>query len=506
MSLKYVQANILYQSGSGNIIGDTSINLTNLTDIYGNVLTMSHFGSKGYGTLEPDTINEESFTFTGITANANGTYTLTGVATTLAVFPYTETSGLIRAHAGGTKVVISDTTAFWNTFANLENDETVLGNWTFNTAPVALSATRASASVLGNVKLTSAPLTNLGTATVTIASPAVVTLASHGLIAGDSVQFTTTGVLPTGITASTDYYVISTGLTTNTFEISTTIGGTAVDTSGSQSGTHTLYRTTPFAVGNEDTRLPTTTQAQFIAATTGMISMYGGSSAPTGFLLCDGSAVSRTTYASLFSVLSTSYGTGDGSTTFNVPDLRSRVPVGIGTGTLVATFASRASNVITVTGLTNTANNGFQTGQAVTYHTSGTVITGLTNDTVYYLVRVSNTTFSLATTLANAQNGTVISLSGDGTGTQTFTSTLTARTIGDKGGEENHAMSSTELLAHNHGLPVGIGGSTGAPQILTNTTPNYSREYTTDFTANVGGNAAMNNMQPFVTVNYIIKT
>lgn len=65
----------------------------------------------------------------------------------------------------------------------------------------------------------------------------------------------------------------------------------------------------------------------------GEIRMYAGSAAPTGWLLCDGSAVSRTTYANLFTVLSTTYGAGDGSTTFNVPDLRGRVPVGVGTGT-----------------------------------------------------------------------------------------------------------------------------------------------------------------------------
>ena len=61
---------------------------------------------------------------------------------------------------------------------------------------------------------------------------------------------------------------------------------------------------------------------------TGFISMYAGSTAPTGWLMCDGSAVSRTTYADLYAVIGTTYGAGNGSTTFNVPDLRGRVPVG----------------------------------------------------------------------------------------------------------------------------------------------------------------------------------
>ena len=60
----------------------------------------------------------------------------------------------------------------------------------------------------------------------------------------------------------------------------------------------------------------------------GSITMYGGSSAPTGYLLCDGSNVSRTTYASLYSAIGTTYGAGDGSTTFAVPNLKGKVPVG----------------------------------------------------------------------------------------------------------------------------------------------------------------------------------
>lgn len=50
---------------------------------------------------------------------------------------------------------------------------------------------------------------------------------------------------------------------------------------------------------------------------------------PTGYLLCDGAAISRTKYATLFDAIGTKFGTGDGSTTFNVPDLRGRVPVGV---------------------------------------------------------------------------------------------------------------------------------------------------------------------------------
>lgn len=57
---------------------------------------------------------------------------------------------------------------------------------------------------------------------------------------------------------------------------------------------------------------------------TGALSPYAGDSAPTGYLMCDGSLVSRITYATLFGVIGTRYGTGDGSTTFAIPDVRGR--------------------------------------------------------------------------------------------------------------------------------------------------------------------------------------
>ncbi len=77
------------------------------------------------------------------------------------------------------------------------------------------------------------------TVTISIASPAVITWAGHGLSAGTPVTFKTTGALPTGISQNVEYYVITTGLGANSFQISTTVGGTAVNTSGTQSGAHT---------------------------------------------------------------------------------------------------------------------------------------------------------------------------------------------------------------------------------------------------------------------------
>lgn len=80
--------------------------------------------------------------------------------------------------------------------------------------------------------------------TVTIASPGVFSATGHGLVAGDTVVLETDGALPTGLTADTvQYFVIATDLTADAFKVSLTLGGSAVNTSGSQSGNHTFVKT-----------------------------------------------------------------------------------------------------------------------------------------------------------------------------------------------------------------------------------------------------------------------
>lgn len=68
----------------------------------------------------------------------------------------------------------------------------------------------------------------------------------------------------------------------------------------------------------------------------GVIQAFGGSAAPNGWLLCQGQALSRTEYAELFAVIGTNFGSGDGSTTFNLPDPREAALVGAGQNTLKA--------------------------------------------------------------------------------------------------------------------------------------------------------------------------
>ena len=196
------------------------------------------------------------------------------------VSPYNAGGGVARPHNVNDTVIISDNPALLNKLTAKDNDEVVTGQWSFPTPTgasspatkqyadglVALGAPEATVTARGIAKLSASPNLTIGTATITIATPAVVSFTAHGLVVGDSIQFTTTGALPTGIVANTTYFVIASGFGVNSFQISATITGTALATSGTQSGVHTLVRVTPIAVGyNDTTKLPTTAEKLALA-------------------------------------------------------------------------------------------------------------------------------------------------------------------------------------------------------------------------------------------------
>lgn len=92
----------------------------------------------------------------------------------------------------------------------------------------------------------------------------------------------------------------------------------------------------------------------------GVVVSYAGAAAPTGWLLCDGSAVSRATYSDLFTAISTTFGAGNGSTTFNLPDIRGRTVAGV--DNMGGSPASRlTSTVMSPNGNTLGAVGGSQT-------------------------------------------------------------------------------------------------------------------------------------------------
>lgn len=176
----------------------------------------------------------------------------------------------------------------------------------------------------------------------------------------------------------------------------------------------------------------------------GVILPYGGSAAPSGYLLCDGSAVSRATYASLFAVIGTSFGSGDGSTTFNVPNQQRRTMVGAGgsaSGTLSNTVGSTG-------GAESVTLTGSESGIAAHTH-NGTTASGGSHT---HAIKSASTSTGAAALVVTSNN--------------------------------------TPL---DHGTPTESGGS-------------HTHTFTTDANSSTSASSAHNNMQPSLVVNYIIKT
>ena len=111
----------------------------------------------------------------------------------------------------------------------------------------------------------------------------------------------------------------------------------------SDNSSYILLKAPDNLVGQHTVDVPSTGVAATLPA--GMIVPYAGSTAPDGWLLCDGSAVSTTTYSNLYSVIGTTYG-GSGSN-FNLPDLRGRVPIGASPSHLLASSGGAETHSLT---------------------------------------------------------------------------------------------------------------------------------------------------------------
>jgi len=173
-----------------------------------------------------------------------------------------------------------------------------------------------------------------------------------------------------------------------------------------------------------DMNATTVKQNSFALLPLGTVFPYAGTSAPSGYLLCYGQAVSRTTYSALFAILGTTYGAGDGSTTFNLPDIRGRAIAG--KDDMGGSSANRLTNADDgLNGDTLGATGGGETQTLVTgnlppYTPSGTNTGGAASYTF------SSASFSSG---ANVVQGTSIS-AGGGTPAQFTQPTFTGNAQG----------------------------------------------------------------------------
>ena len=204
-------------------------------------------------------------------------------------------------------------------------------------------------------------------------------------------------------------------------------------------------------------------------------------------------------------------------TQFRVPDLRGSVVIGSGQKTKAFTFVDADVNTSTDV-ITVDENDFLYTGQAVALTTSGTLPSGL-SATTYYVIRVSSTTIKLATSRANADDGTAVDITaaaGGGTHTLTLTVNATSRAVGAEGGEELHTLQTEELASHIHEILNSYSGGTNDTNVISapndsngrNDTPIYDDINSADdpYIKSVGSDTPHNNMPPYVAINFIIKT
>ena len=207
----------------------------------------------------------------------------------------------------------------------------------------------------------------------------------------------------------------------------------------------------------------------------GAIKPWTKATAPDGYLLCDGAAVSRSTYADLFGIISTTYGSGDGSTTFNVPNLQGKMPQGYD-GNTYNLAGSGGANTVTVAVTNNQA------------------ATNATNQSVTITGSIDNTSLTTAQ-LASHNHDTNLNPA-----------------VGSPGGPKRSSQSpqargegfGAEQWGGNWDTPTTNSGSGTGHNHSHTLSGTLTGNITTSLTGAVTA-AGTNSFSPYVVVNYIIK-
>jgi len=322
------------------------------------------------------------------------------------------------------------------------------------------------------------------------------TKAAHGLSDNDRLLFYTYGTLPAGLLPNTVYYVIS--ATTNTFKVSTSEGGAAVDITDTGTGAY-YYTQSCFIPDMRGAVLIGQGQKQIKAEVTTDNIQIGQSVG----VVTDTNAVDdwiRIDAHGLIAGDTVMYTTNFAGGTANT-----RYQLNSNTNTNYlhpnhAVSADSLSGATVIHGAVFTVPGGLtvelQTGDPVAVSTDGVMPNGISAGT-FYLIKVTDTTFKLATTLQRALDGIEETISDVGSGVLTVSFVQPTYSIGDKGGTEKHRLTIDEMPRHEHGT---YG-------------PGYDRDRsdsggedskTGDFFA--GGDTPHTNMQPYVVGNWLIKT
>jgi microcystin-dependent protein len=245
---------------------------------------------------------------------------------------------------------------------------------------------------------------------------------------------------------------------------------------------------------------------------------YAGSAVPTGWLLCHGQAVSRATFATLYTALggaASSWGQGDGSTTFNVPDLRGRVIAGldamggVSANRLLATrtisIASISQSGTTVTVNTNTAHGLDPGGTFAIAGAGNAAFNGTWTVSSVNRLGSESTRASQQFTFTRSTSASISAVSG-GTITASILGGVDGSVLGAAGGASTHTLTEGQLAAHNHRVYYNRDSPSGGSGDTADHSHNPVSGSGPYSTTTGGGDGPHNNVQPTVVTNYLIKT
>lgn len=454
----------------------SSSDFSNFSTAYTNRITsLTTTGASGAATLTTNTLNIPNYTLAGL-----GGIKLADLSSTATGLTYTNTTGVFSLTSGYAIPTTAKQTQWdtaYSSYLQWDGGTTGLVAATARTSlglvigtnvqawDADLDAIAAITGTTGILKKTAANTWSLDTSTY-LTGNQTVTLSGDVTGSGTTSITTTLGTVP--ITKGGTGQITANASLNALLPTQTSNSGKYLTTNGTDSSWASVSSGATIPSGSLQMYAGAITQS----ASAGTVT----TTAPSGWLLANGDIVSRSTYSALFTAIGTTYGAGDGSTTFALPDMRSRVPVGVGTGSglTARTLGGTVGEENTTVGATNLPSHSH------TFSPTGT----LNTENSHY--HASANAGGHQHTGTNGWQPLVFTSTGGGAALNAGTSfqRYNMESVMNSAGDHSHGNTNVNS-GHTHTFTPTAGQTTGNGP---------------------GTGASLTNMQPSIGMNYIIKT